>query len=728
MSSPGENFMGIKALKFFFILISCLTLVRALPAQENPPAFVPLKTDEPPVIDGVLDDPVWKRAPSGTGFKTWRPDYQQDMAEKTVVYFAYDLENLYFAYRCFDSEPGKIKASITRRDAIRPDDWVAINLDSYNDQQSLYAFYVNPLGIQMDARAAATQEDYGFDVVWYSEGRIDEEGYCVEIRIPLKSIRYSQKDTVEMGVIFERNISRHSQTGSYPPLDPQKGGNWFIQTRPLIYPGIEQPLLFELLPGFTYSHRSFDEEGRLKSKGHEGDLSLTAKYGITSHLIADGTYNPDFSQVEADAGQVDFNQRFALFYPEKRPFYLEGREIFNFGGAYGGDYLREVVHTRSIVNPLAGAKLSGKIGDNNVIAALYSLDELPTDESKNEYAHFSIFRYKRVLKEDSHIGGYFTSRQDDFGSNRVGGADGALRLSQAGKMGYHAFFSQDRFTDDSADKRGHALCLDYFHNTRNLVLMLGLQDLGKDFNTTTGFVTRTGVTRFRSGIVLPFYKTDSFLLRIDPMVHSTQIRDKFARRFETNNRADVVFNFPRNSSITVGYAYATEIFLDEKFKTSGFRVVGRSQIAKQFRFNASYRNSYKIRYVENPYQGRGSNLSAGLTYQPTEKIQADLNLTYSDFFRDSAREYNYAIIRSRNTYQVNKYLFFRAIFEHNNFRERFTTDFLASFTYIPGTVVHFGYGSLYERIDWLEGAYRPIPNLRETGRSFFFKASYLWRL
>ena len=152
----------------------------------------PLRTDTPPVIDGVLDDPVWTQAPSETGFKTWRPDFGKDMHEKTVVYYAYDRENLYFAYRCYDSEPSKIKASITARDTINQDDWVCLNLDTFNDQQSLYALYVNPLGIQGDSRFEGGQEDFTVDVVWYSAGRIDAEGYTIEIRIPFKSIRYRQ--------------------------------------------------------------------------------------------------------------------------------------------------------------------------------------------------------------------------------------------------------------------------------------------------------------------------------------------------------------------------------------------------------------------------------------------------------------------------------------------------------------------------------------------------------
>lgn len=183
-------------------------------AKEHLPPLIPYKTDTPPVIDGILNDPVWQKAPHETGFKTYYPDYGIEMVENTVVYYAYDMENLYFAYRCFDSQPDKIKASVTNRDNIYSDDWICVNLDSFNDQQSLYVFYCNPMGIQGDSRFEGGQEDYSVDVVWYSEGRIDDMGYSIELKIPLKSIRFSHKEVVEMGVIFERKISRLSEAGT----------------------------------------------------------------------------------------------------------------------------------------------------------------------------------------------------------------------------------------------------------------------------------------------------------------------------------------------------------------------------------------------------------------------------------------------------------------------------------------------------------------------------------
>jgi hypothetical protein len=387
------------------------------------------------------------------------------------------------------------------------------------------------------------------------------------------------------------------------------------------------------------------------------------------------------------------------------------------------------VHTRTIVDPLGGIKLNGRIGDKNTVAVIYALDEL-LDTEVEDYAHFGIFRYKRALANDSFMGGFYTGRERKSGFNRVFGLDGQLRISQSSIFGYHALKSQGKLSEDSPKDDGHALGLHYFHLTRDWILMLGFQDISKDFRTETGYITRTGITRLRSGIMRMFHPKSKVIQRIDPMIHSTQIRDKFSGLYETFNSFDLRFILLRDSFILGGYRYATEVFLDEKFNTSIVRMIAGSQLTKQFHFSLSYYYGKKIRYVENPYQGSGSDASATVTYLPSEKLHLDLSLVYSNFYRDSdsAKEFDYTIIRSRNTYQVNKYLFFRGIVEYNSFHKQLVTDFLASFTYIPGTVIHLGYGSLYERIKWDNSEYVSADKFLETERGFFFKASFLWRL
>jgi hypothetical protein len=248
----------------------------------GPSALTPLRAASAPVIDGRLDDPVWQEAPSVTDFKTFSPDFGRDMAEATKAYYAYDRQNLYFAFEASDSQPDKIKASVSSRDSIRPDDWICVNLDTFGDQQGLYAFYVNPLGIQGDSRYAAGHEDLSFDAVWYSAGRKEGSGYTVEIRIPLKSIRFSDTDPVRMAVMFERRISRHSENGTYPALKPEQGMAFLTQLQPIVYEEVEHYTLLELLPGITYNRQSGHTDGRWSVLRNDADVSLTMKYGFTT--------------------------------------------------------------------------------------------------------------------------------------------------------------------------------------------------------------------------------------------------------------------------------------------------------------------------------------------------------------------------------------------------------------------------------------------------------------
>ncbi|MFC1529865.1 DUF5916 domain-containing protein [Gemmatimonadota bacterium] len=733
---------GIPALLLCFSFMSI-----TISAQDLSEPFRPLKTDTPPVIDGVLDDAVWQQAPWETGFKTFTPDYGIDMEEDTIVYYAYDRENLYFAYKCLDSRPDLIKSSVTARDRIRSDDWICINLDTYNDHQSLFAFYTNPLGIQMDSRATAVMEDGSADFVWYSAGQITDEGYTIEVQIPFKSIRFSYREPVIMGVIFERYISRLSQGGTYPALDPRHGPNFLTQTRPLIYEDIEHYRLVEILPGVTYSagNERSATDGTLESIDDESAASLTLKYGLTSRLTVDGTWNPDFSQVESDAGQVEFNQRYARFYSEKRPFFLEGREFFNFGAQGEGHFLGSIVHTRTIIDPRYGLKLTGNVGEGKSIATIVTRDEYSTklDTSDAAYnpdpADSYIFRYKHGLDQDSFVGGVFTMRDQGEAFNRVFGLDGRIRLDPSNVVSFHGFGSQDEVPALATEISGRALGLDYTYFTRDLMLNFLLQDLSEDFNTETGYLTRTGVTRYQAGMLKMFYPESEFILRADVLVHSVHTRDHPSGMWERYHALDGRLMFGRSSMISAGYVMRNEIFLGDRFDRNQLRVRGNTQFTKRLFLNFNFMVGKKIRYQVDPYQGFGADLSGGVVYQFTDHLSSSLSTTYSDFYRDgsSDSEFDVMIARSRNTWQINKYLFLRAILEYYSLRDftldatekELTTDLLASFTYIPGTVVHIGYGSLYNNMRWDSGtmSYMETDRFLEMRRGFFFKASYLWR-
>lgn len=690
----------------------------------------PLLVSTAPLIDGQLDDAAWFQAPTVSDFVTFAPDFGKPQSERTIVSMAYDPENLYFAFRCFD-DPALVKTSIAARDAIRSDDWICINLDTFGDQQGLTALYVNPQGIQSDSRYAGGNEDFSVDMVWYSAGRPTSDGYVVEIQIPLQSIRYRDGNPTVMTVFFERYISRRTEHGSYPAMDPKKGFAFFSQMAPMEYHGLAESVLLEVLPAMTYNEQLRHTNGTLRTVDVRREASLTVKYGITSDLVLDATVNPDFSQVEADAGQVDVNLRFNLFFPEKRPFFLEGRELFDIGA--GGGYVQSLLYTRAIVDPRAGVRLTGKLSDKNTVAILYANDDLGLQAPGSPTtAHFGVMRYKRSLDDDSFIGGMAATRESGTGFNRVGGVDAQIRVGEGSQVEGHLFGSQSRpvapFIGPTVS--GHALAVQYVRQNRDGSANIGVENLSDDFSAEMGFVTRTAVTSFGGKYQPNFYPESDFWNRISAGAAATATRDHPSRLWEYDFTLSALAIFRGNLAAQVRATASTEVFNALRFQTSGVHVQGGGQFYRWLGVTLIYRYGDGILYSANPFQGRGQRAQSIITLQPSDQIRFDYTMTYQDLHRssDDSLLFAYPINRLKAAYQFNKYLFFRVTVEYNGFRKRLPADALVSFTYIPGTVLHAGYGSIYNRERWDGAVYVSNDGWLEKNRGFFFKASYLWRM
>lgn len=706
------------------LILSFIVLVELALCQ--PDSLKPLRVDTAPVLDGLLDDPVWTNAPRVSGFKTFIPDFGKTIVEQTEVSMIYDYENLYFAFRCYDGEREKIKTSISSRDNIMSDDFICINLDALGDQQGLYGLYVNPNGIQADSRFAAGREDFSLDLVWFSAGRIDSLGYTVEVQVPLKSIRFAESDPVVMGVVFERTISRRSEHSSYPELDPAKGMAFLTQMKPMVYTGVRHYTLWELLPAFTIGQRYVRQQDELIRDEQLKDFSITTKYGITSNLILDGTINPDFSQVEADAGQVDINLRSSLYYPEKRSFFLEGREHYSVAATEMSDDptidpLRSILHTRTIADPILGLKVSGKVGDRNMISTLYAVDEIlePDRDARGRYMHFPMVRFKRALSGDGYIGSMYAAQEFRDGYNRVFGLDEQLRLGDASIFESSGFISWARPNTSEPLKVGHTLGLRYSYGSRDLEYGLSFREISDEFRADMGYLTRTGIVAV-TGLVRPkIFPEGGFFQRLDPELYNAQTLDRFSNTWETYNHAATQILFGGSYTLRVKYSYSTEIFQQQKFQTGGIQLTARGQFTKQLFASASYRRSRAI-YYDSLYQGKSSRFSASMVYQPSDQLQVEGSFIFSDFVRDADDQkiYEYPIRRFKLTYQLNQYVFVRGVAEYNEYRKELLTDFLASFTYVPGSVIHLGYGSFYAGNN----------QLLEMQRAFFFKTSYLWRM
>jgi hypothetical protein len=302
-------------------------------------------------------------------------------------------------------------------------------------------------------------------------------------------------------------------------------------------------------------------------------------------------------------------------------------------------------------------------------------------------------------------------------------------VTQASALGFYAFGSSTRPHGEDT-RAGHSVLGNYTHDNRALRLYLQTLDISQGFETWTGYVYRSGVFQTSALVTPRLYPKNTVVRRIEPSFIADYVRDAPSGLWEQWYEGGLTFVLPRSSRITAKYHWSNEVFERESFDTSGVQAQATGQLTKEFRLQGSFAHQKAIYYSADPFAGTSTTASLVLLYQPSEQWLFDLRGTYSGFSRasDGRRLYDYGIYRAKATYQWNRYLFFRGIGEYNTYRRQVLTDFLASFTYIPGTVFHIGYGSFYEKLEWQTDRYVPGRDLLETRRGFFLKLSYLWRL
>jgi hypothetical protein len=703
--------------------------------------LLPTRTSVPPKIDGNLDDEIWQQVqPLSKDFIAFEPVYGEVLLQKTVVRMAYDSRNLYFALHCYDTEPDKIKTSITKRDNVWNDDWAGIYLDSIGSKQSAYGFIVNPNGIQADGLdSAVSGRDVSPDFVWYSAGRVTDDGYHLEIRIPLRSIRFISGKEVKMGILFIRYISRLGISGSWPEVKP--GSGMLNAQAPAVFRDLKAPLNLELLPNIVYGRNNKRENPDSWGKTDVfHDIGVGIKYGIASSVTADITINPDFSQVESDAFQTEVNRRFPIFYSEKRPFFMEGAGIFSFFTApYGG--IQTAVHTRRIVDPQWGVKLTGTMGKTNfgILAADDQFPGLPLDAEVNPYegkaAYFTIARGKYSLGGDSYIGGLYSGREFAAGYNRVIGADFMHRFHKHHQTSISFMQSYSMEPERGPNSKGSGFNFYYSYDTKPLFIHAAYDRYGADFRMDSAFQERTGISHGWIWLEPRFYpnlKKISWLKLISPQFYTVFLHD-----YNTNMN-DKVFalltkiNFIRQGYFNIGYYFYSESWVDQAFDQYSIEMSAGAQLTKWLNLTGSFSKGDKIYYdMVDPYLGWSTSLGMDVNLQPSVKLNQYFGFYYTDFYRKSNNEkiYEVNIVNSRTTYQFNKYFFVRAILQYDSYQHKLLTDFLGSCTVIPGTVLHLGYGALYEKREWQQNqwANTGFGYMHNMKRSLFFKASYLFQ-
>lgn len=727
-----------------FCSLAIFVLVFATIASAQTSDITIERASQPPKIDGVLDDEAWaKVAPLPGGPTDW-VSYQPGRGDKmpdiyrTEVRITYDDRNIYFALHCFDNEPAKIRTTVSRRDSSFSDDWVAMSLDSAGTGQSAYHLFSNPSGSQMDAiNTSASGEQFDADVVWFSAGRVTSDGYVIEIRLPLQSLRFKAGDRVRMGLLFFRRISRIGVSYSWPEMPP---GQWvFDHPAHIVFNNLKPRRLIEVLPSVTYGvNQSREEQGsNWHDADHDTHVGASGKFGITSGVTLDGTVNPDFSQVESDQFQIAVNQRFPLFFSEKRPFFMEGMGLFNVAH---GDSMRTAVHTRRIIDPIFGAKLTGTLG-KTTFGVLSAADDHPGDvgDRGDLFAErnkmFTVGRATYALRRSDYVGAIFTQTQHVGRQNFAAGVDFSVRPSppQSLSGSFLTTQTQGGGVDDTHGSEAH---IDWNYETRRFRTGFQIEHYDRDFQMDTAFYQRTGFTAGVTYSEINWYP-GKILQRIHPFLFTKYGKDRIQDGREYFVNTGFRMNFTRQGNLNVEIARGEEAWRGQQFKVGNdIFVFAGIQAVRWLNVFGGIGTGPSIYYDDvNPFQGNNTGSFFGLTFQPNQHLSESIEGNTSHFTRASTGEmiFDVKVLNSRTTYQFNKHFLARALVQFDSSSHRVLTDFLASYEFVPGTVFHAGYGSLYERGALNEfrpdanSAIRLEENYRATNRGLFFKASYLRR-
>jgi hypothetical protein len=480
-------------------------------------------------VDGRLDEEAWATAALLGGFTQSQPAEGTPASERTEVRVFYTPRDLYIGIRAHAADPSRIRSTLAERDQITSDDHIRILLDTFADQRRAFVFYVNPLGIQQDGILAEGRgTDFAPDFLFDSRGRLTGDGYEVELRIPLKSLKFPSGGEQRWGFNVIRVIPATSAQESWAPR-AQTTASELAQSGMLRgIRGLRPGRLFEANPTLTARREGSTGEAGFRRGPTEPDVGVNLKYGITSELTLDATVNPDFSTVEADADQITVNERFAISLQEKRPFFLEGADLFSTP--------ESLVYTRSVVDPAVGARLTGKVGALN-LAYLGAVDEAPLSRParyapRADRATFHIARVRRdVGSAGSTLGALATSRQTGDAFNHVAAADARIRFGEVYTLGAQGGGSwtrswvPDALGRDSAgapgarqavstdDEAGHIAHVYFDRTARRWGYIAILRDVPSSFRTETGFVRRRGVTELSGGNRVSWYGAPGALLQ-----------------------------------------------------------------------------------------------------------------------------------------------------------------------------------------------------------------------
>ncbi|OGC78326.1 MAG: hypothetical protein A2Z27_04075 [candidate division Zixibacteria bacterium RBG_16_50_21] len=704
-------------------------------------------------IDGELGDPGWTGAALAANFCETKPGDQTRPPVEIRALVTYDQDHLYVAFVVKDN-PGSIRASLRNRDDMFNDDYVGVLLDTYGDASWAYYIFCNPLGIQGDSRYSSTSgEDDSYDVIFQSKGKITDSGYQVEMAIPFRSLRFPDKPSqnwkANFWITHPRDIKRTYSWATINRDDPcfpcQFGTMTGIEN---VKPGKE----LELLPSLVGSQSGVKGDSGFDEGHLEEDFSLGLRYGITPSVTAEVSYNPDFSQVESDVAQIDVNNTFALFYPEKRPFFQEGSDLF--------DTRVDAVYTRSINNPLVAAKVIGRMGRTS-LAYLGGRDEstpiiIPLEErsavlATSEKSNSNILRFKQTFLQDSQVGALVSDRHyDNGGYSTVLGLDGTLRLKKLSRnyrLVWQALFSRTQEPDrpaltagitqtyfergkhtvafDGESYWGHAAFASLERQARLWSFELEFWQTSPSFRADNGFVTRSDRREADFWTGLTIRPKSSYVFGIYPNVSMGRIWNFDGIPKDKWIVPSLELELIGQTFLRIEYLGSQELYQDIFF--GGIRHWGfdlSSQFSDPLKASVWYYRGHRIaRFEDPPVLGSQIDAGASASIKPWQNFVINPQVNYSKLTHpsDGSIIFEGYILRTKFNYQFTPEFYTRLVVQYDDFDQALSLEPLVSYKLNPFTIFYLG--STHQYLDL-----NSDNHFSQTSRQFFMKLQYLFRV
>jgi len=723
-------------------------------AQSPPPAarFAVTRAVSAVRIDGVLDEEAWLRATLVPLDYEWMPGENVAPPVKTDGLVTYDDRNLYIAFRAYDPDPAAIRAHLMDRDSINTfvqDDHVLMMIDPFNDERRGFQFRVNPLGVQADAVFSDVDgiEDFSWDAIWDAAARITTEGYEVEVAIPLNQLRFPPSaEPMTWGLNLERNYPRRLRHRLSSSRRDRNSACVLCQINKATgFENLQPGRNVELDPTVTAVRtdaRPDVPEGPLERTNQDLEPGVSLRWGVTPNVSLNATVNPDFSQVEADVAQLAVNERFALSYPEKRPFFLEGIDYFATP--------INAVFTRTVVDPSWGGKVTTKSG-RNLAGAFVTRDRvnsliLPANESSSaasldDDVTGSVLRYRRDVGTGSTLGVLYAGREATGYHNRVGGLDGFFRLTRTDSVTFQYLRSDTQYPDEVVRQHGqpdgafagNALTAEYLHAGRDWFWHAVYEDMDDRFRADSGFVPQVDVRNLIGEVARTVWgDPDDWYTQLNVGGYALRSEDHDGRLTGQDAGVNARVAGPLQTALGVVYTRSQLRFggvLHDGLDRFDFNFQVQPSGAWRVTLNGTYGDSVDF---ANNRPATILQLRPAVELKLGRHVNAQLDHTLRTLSTESDRIFRADLTQVRLVYQFSVRSFVRGILQYQRLAREpdmfaapvapeartLFTQFLYSYKLNPQTVLFLGYSDNRLGMQAFE--------LTQTDRTFFVKIGYAW--